>query len=196
MDTNSLRTFQILDALARNHNLTQRDLSKRVGVALGLINRYVKRLIKKGYIEVTYIEKNRLNYLLTPKGIKEKSALTGHYLQRSYKLFVDLRERTSRCFKKLAQEGVKRVVFYGTSEVSELAFLSLHSSGLVLAGVVDGKPSKEKFCGYPIKMLEKLNDFDYDRVVVTQLDYNEELENNLLAHGVPEEKICWLGNEE
>ena len=194
MDTNSLRTFQILDALARNHNLTQRDLSKRVGVALGLVNRYVKRLIKKGYIEVTYIEKNRLNYLLTPKGIKEKSVLTGHYLQRSYKLFVDLRERTARCFQKLAKEGTKRVVFYGTSEVAELAFLSLHSSGLELAGVVDGEPSIEEFCGYQVQSLEDLNNLDYDVLIVTQLDYDKALEKCLLDHNVPKEKISWLGN--
>jgi DNA-binding MarR family transcriptional regulator len=193
MDTNSLRTFQILDAISGNHNLTQRDLSKRVGVALGLVNRYVKRLATKGYIEVTHIEKNRLSYLLTPKGIKEKSALTGHYLQRSYTLFVDLRERTSRCFQKLAKEGVKRVVFYGTSEVAELAFLSLHSSGLELAGVVDGKPSIKKFCGYQVQSLEDLNNLDYDVLVVTQLDYDKALEKNLLGHNVPKEKISWLG---
>ncbi|MFQ5585207.1 MAG: winged helix-turn-helix transcriptional regulator [Thermodesulfobacteriota bacterium] len=194
MDTNSLRTFQILDALARNNNLTQRDLSKRVGVAVGLVNRYVKRLVTKGYIEVTYVEKNRLRYLLTPKGIKQKSALTGRYLQRSYRLFVDLRERTTHCFRRLAKEGVKRVVFYGTSEVAELAFLSLHSSGLELAGVVDEKPSREKFCGYPVQILEDLKNIDYDTVVVTQLDYDEKLEKNLLVHGVPAEKISWLSD--
>ncbi len=194
MDTNSLRTFQILDALARNHNLTQRDLSKRVGVALGLVNRYVKRLIKKGYLEVTYVEKNRFNYLLTPKGIKEKSALTGHYLQRSYKLFVDLRERTTRCFQKLAKEGTKRVAFYGTSEVAELAFLSLHSSGLELTGVVDEETSIEKFCGYQVQSLEDLNSLDYDVLVLAQLDYDKALEKCLLDHNVPIEKISWLGN--
>jgi len=196
MDTNSLRTFQILDALAREKNLTQRDLSKRVGVAVGLVNRYVKRLITKGYIEVTLVEKNRLRYLLTPKGIKQKSVLTGHYLQRSYRLFVDLRERTTQCFKKLAEEGAKRVVFYGTSEVAEIAFLSLHSAGLELVGVVNEKPSKERFCGYPVDTLEGLKALDYDKVVVTQLDYDETLKKNLLAHGVPKGKIGWLGDVE
>lgn len=194
MDINSLRTFQILDALSTEKNLTQRDLSKRVGVAVGLVNRYVKRLVTKGYIEVTLVEKNRLKYLLTPKGIKQKSVLTGHYLQRSYRLFVDLRERTTQCFQKLAEAGAKRVVFYGTSEVAELAFLSLHSAGLELAGVVEGEPSKEQFCGYPVSTLAGLKALDYDKVVVTQLDYDETLAQNLLAHDVTKGKICWLGD--
>jgi DNA-binding MarR family transcriptional regulator len=196
MDTNSLRTFQILDALSRDNSLTQRDLSKRVGVAVGLVNRYVKRLATKGYIEVTHIEKNRLRYLLTPKGIKQKSVLTCNYLQRSYRLFVDLRERTTRCFKQLAQDGTKRVIFYGTSEVAELAFLSLQPARLELAGVVDEKQSTDKFCGYPINTLGDLKVLNYDKVIVTQLDYDKNLEDKLLTYGVPKEKISWLGNVE
>ena len=196
MDTNSLRTFQILDALSRDNNLTQRDLSKRVGVAVGLVNRYVKRLATKGYIEVTHVEKNRLRYLLTPKGIKQKSVLTCNYLQRSYRLFVDLRERTTRCFKQLAQDGAKRVIFYGTSEVAELAFLSLPPAGLELAGVVDKEQSTDKFCGYSINTLGDLKVLNYDKVIVTQLDYDKNLEKELIAQGIPKGKISWLGDVE
>jgi len=196
MDTNSLRTFQILDALSRDSSLTQRDLSKRVGVAVGLVNRYVKRLATKGYIEVTHVEKNRLRYLLTPKGIKQKSVLTCNYLQRSYRLFVDLRERTTRCFKQLAQDGAKRVIFYGTSEVAELAFLSLPPAGLELAGVVDKEQSTDKFCGYSINTLGDLKVLNYDKVIVTQLDYDKNLEKELIAQGIPKGKISWLGDVE
>jgi DNA-binding MarR family transcriptional regulator len=196
MDPKSLRTFQILDELSKDSHATQRDLSKRVGVALGLVNRYIQRLIKKGYIEVAHIEKNRLHYLLTPKGIKEKSALSYRYLQRSYTLFKDLRERTTWCFRKLAKEGAKRVVFYGTSEVAEIAFLSLHSAGLELAGVVDDKPSNGKFCGSSVRPIEAIKDLEYDKVIITQMNYDKEIENHLLAHSVPLEKISWLGEEE
>ena len=194
MDPKSLRTLQILDELSKGSDVTQRDLSKTLGVALGLVNRYVKRLIKKGYIEVTHIERNRLHYLLTPQGVKEKSSLTCRYLQRSYNLFKDLRERATECFQKLAKEGSIKVVFYGTSEVAEVAFLSLYSAGLKLVGVVDGNLSVEMFCGQPVIPIETLKDIVFDKVVIVQLDYEKDIENNLLAQGVPEDKICWFGD--
>ena len=196
MDPKSLRTLQILDELSKDSHVTQRDLSKTLGAALGLVNRYVKRLIKKGYIEVAHIERNRLHYLLTPKGLKEKSSLTYRYLQRSYNLFKDLRERATECFQKLTKEGSKRVVFYGTSEVAEVAFLSLHTAGLTLVGVVDGNISRKEFCGYQVISIEALKKIAYDKVIIVQLDYEKEIEDNLIVHGVPEDHICWFGNSE
>ncbi|NTW60045.1 MAG: winged helix-turn-helix transcriptional regulator, partial [Nitrospirae bacterium] len=54
-ETGRYRDLQILDELANNDALTQRDLSKRMGIALGLVNSYLKNLIAKGYITVRNI---------------------------------------------------------------------------------------------------------------------------------------------
>ncbi len=202
MDSKSQRILQILDELSKDSHITQRDLSKRLGVALGLVNRYVKRLIKKGCIEVAQVERNRLHYLVTPKGIKEKSALTYNHLQRAYNLFKELKERSTVCFKQLAEDGAKRIVFYGTSEVAEVAFLSLHTAGLTLVGVVDSNISRKEscalrvFCGYPVISMEALKNIAYDKVIIVQLDYEKDIEKTLVTQGVPEEKICWFGNNE
>ncbi len=194
--------LQILDELSNNSHITQRDLSKRLGVALGLVNRYVKRLIKKGYVEASKVERNRLHYLITPKGIKEKSTLTYNHLQRAYNIFKDLKERSTMCFKQLASDGAKRIVFYGTSEVAEVAFLSLHTAGLTLVGVVDGNLAREEssapraFCGYPVSSIESLKDITYDKVIIVQLDYEKDIQRALATQGIPEEKICWFGESE
>ena len=83
MDKDGQRALFVLQEVEQNPILTQRALSQKLGVALGLTNLYLKRLVRKGHIKITTFPKNRIRYLLTPRGIKEKSRLTYEYLQYS-----------------------------------------------------------------------------------------------------------------
>lgn len=125
MDNESIRTLQILEEVSQNRKITQRSLSKRLGVALGLTNLYLKRLARKGYIKVINIKATRLRYELTPKGISRKTNLALQYIQDSFNLYRDIRKKTMEYFEALAREGCKCVVFYGAGEVAEIAYLSL-----------------------------------------------------------------------
>ena len=73
-------TLGVLNAVEENSRVTQRDVAKNVGIALGLTNAYLKRCIKKGLIKVQQVPANRYAYYLTPQGFAEKSRLTGEYL--------------------------------------------------------------------------------------------------------------------
>ena len=76
----ALYKFQILQSLERDSCPTQRQLSNDLGVSLGKINYCLKSLIEKGFIKVNNFRnsKNKIqySYLLTPKGIEEKSKVT------------------------------------------------------------------------------------------------------------------------
>ena len=80
MNTNPDRddsvTLNILDTVEQNEHISQRDLSRKLGVALGLANSYLKRCVRKGLIKVQQAPANRYLYYLTPKGFSEKSRLT------------------------------------------------------------------------------------------------------------------------
>ena len=77
--------FQILKSLERDSRPTQRQLSNDLGVSLGKVNYCLKSLIKKGFIKVNNFRnsKNKIqySYLLTPKGIEEKSKLTLDFIR-------------------------------------------------------------------------------------------------------------------
>ncbi len=75
------RNLQALEAIAEDSRITQRTLSSRLGIALGLTNIYLRRLVRKGYIKCVNVQSNRLRYLLTPKGIAEKTRLTYEFMQ-------------------------------------------------------------------------------------------------------------------
>src|SRR6187399_2259777 len=70
------RELQLLQAVAEDSAITQRGLAAKLDMALGLANLYLKRLVRKGLIKCVNVRSNRLLYLLTPKGISEKTRLT------------------------------------------------------------------------------------------------------------------------
>jgi len=120
MDLQSRRDLQLLNELEKDGSVTQRTLAKTLGVALGLTNLYLKRLIKKGYIKVTTIPRNRIKYLLTPHGIAEKSRLTYEYIQYTLYYYREVRERLKQVLGSLSSAGSKRLVILWNRGISRV----------------------------------------------------------------------------
>ena len=83
MDVESRRDLQLLEALEQESRITQRSLAIRLGIALGLTNLYLKRLIRKGYVKCVTVAPNRLVYSLTPRGMVRKGRLTYEFMKYS-----------------------------------------------------------------------------------------------------------------
>jgi EPS-associated MarR family transcriptional regulator len=88
--------FRTLRELAKDGTLSQRDLSKRMGLSLGRVNYLVNALLDKGYIKARRFKNSRHKigymYILTPKGVSEKISLTYKFLQRKLEEYHKLRE--------------------------------------------------------------------------------------------------------
>ncbi len=189
MDLEAQRDLAILNEIEGSTTVTQRGLAKELGIALGLANLYLKRLARKGYIKVTTIPRHRVKYLLTPKGIAEKTRLTYEYMQYSFSLFRHSRNFLRERFAALAEAGRKRVVFVGVGEAAELADLTLRELGLDLVAVADDVAAGTRFLGREVVPLTALQDLDFDQAVVTSFDRPAALVEDLRALGIPEEKI-------
>ncbi len=97
--TDQFRSLQILDELAQNDSLTQRDLSGRLGIALGLVNSYIKNLVAKGFITVKAIPPKRYTYYLTPKGFTEKTRLAYDLLQDYTRIYREAKNNLRSLFE-------------------------------------------------------------------------------------------------
>ncbi len=161
------RSLQILDELSVNDSLTQRDLSSRLGIALGLVNSYIKNLVAKGFITIKTIPPKRYAYYLTPKGFTEKTRLTYHLLQDYTRIYREARTSFNKLFQDLEKKGVQKIIFAGADEVAEIAYITLQETGLKLVSVVDDKKIGEMFFSKAIRPLKDIADLDYDIVVVT-----------------------------
>jgi DNA-binding MarR family transcriptional regulator len=161
------RSLQILDELSTNDSLTQRDLSGRLGIALGLVNSYIKNLVAKGYITVKAIPPKRYAYYLTPKGFTEKTRLTYHLFQDYTRIYREARENFKNLFRELEKKNKRQIIFAGADEVAEIAYITLQETDLNLVGVLDNEKAGEFFFNRTIKPLKNAADTDCDIIVVT-----------------------------
>jgi DNA-binding MarR family transcriptional regulator len=189
MKSNSLKTLQLMEAIAEDKPISQRELSDVLQISLGLVNSFIKRLVKKGYCKVTTIPKNRVKYILTPAGAMEKTRLTYEYIASSYHYFKAANKRLADLYAQLQNEGLTRVVFYGAGELADIALLSMAGSGVRLIDVVDPTREGEVFADFSVKGISRLRPVDYDAILVTLVDNHETVLNDIQGVGVPPEKI-------
>ena len=95
-DKNNQDFFDVLRKVSKNPETTQRELASDLGFSLGKLNYCLKALKKKGLVKITNFKKNpnKLNYIyiLTPKGISEKTKLTINFMKRKMKEYDELKK--------------------------------------------------------------------------------------------------------
>jgi DNA-binding PadR family transcriptional regulator len=192
MDLQGQRDLLLLSELDRDGGATQRTLATKLGVALGLTNLYLKRLARKGYIKVTTIPHSRIRYLLTPQGFTEKSRLTYLYMQYSLMHYRDMRTRLKEMMSMFYHAHGQRIVIFGTTELAELAYLSLREMNIDCVGFID-ESSRESFLSCPVSSPERIAGWHFDQVLITDLDRAAACEEQLVGSGVPREKVLKLG---
>jgi DNA-binding MarR family transcriptional regulator len=187
-----VQVFRILDEVSKNGDVTQRSLSLRLGVALGLTNLYVRRLGKKGYIKIVNLKANRLRYELTPSGLAQKTALAFQYVQDSYVFYREARKSLTKTFKALKVSGAQTVILFGTGELAEIALLSLQEANMEVAGIVSARHAGQSLCGRLVHEPASIASIAHDRVVVVERERKEAL--NVLAElGVNESTVVCVG---
>lgn len=191
MDLQGQRDLQLLSEVERDAGVTQRSLAKKLGVALGLTNLYLRRLARKGYIKITTIPRHRIKYLLTPRGMAEKSRLTYLYMQYSLSYYRDMRQRLKKVLTGLADADAKRVVIYGTGELAELAYLTLREMDLTLVGFVDDKEGST-FLSYPVWPVDALSKWEFDAVLIADLEGATKIRSCIARVGISKAKIVTL----
>jgi DNA-binding MarR family transcriptional regulator len=192
MNHHDIHALRILEEIEKDSSQSQRELARKLNISLGLVNSFVKRLAQKGYFKITTIPKNRAKYILTPKGFSEKTRLTYEFIQYSFHFYKKARETLKRLLHTLENDGVQRVVFYGASDLAEIAYVSLEETNLELAGIVDDFKTGEKFLGMTITHPSTLKELEYHKIIVTSISSRDDIYDNLVALNIPKEKISWL----
>ena len=190
MELESRRDLQLLEALEHESTITQRTLASRLGMALGLTNLYLKRLVRKGYVKCVTVSPNRLVYSLTPKGVARKARLTYEFMKYSLDFYRDARQHLRRSLVDAVAEQ-KRVAIFGTGDAAELVFLLLRDMGLELVAVFD-EEHDGPFLGLPVHPVADHHDIPYDVLVVAVLERPAGTLKLLAQQGVAPEKILML----
>jgi DNA-binding MarR family transcriptional regulator len=166
-DMEASRELKVLAQIERDPMISQRTIAKGVGIALGLTNSIVRRLVRKGLVTTRALPANRLAYHLTPKGIADKTRLLIDYVRTTTSFFCILRNAVSlRLGQIQAEQDVRTVAIVGVNELSDAVYLSIRELGLELGGVYDVAKAGTRWLGHDVSAPGEIIDAD----VVVMLD--------------------------
>ena len=162
----------LLDAVERG-NVTQRRLSRELGIAVGLVNAYIKRCINKGLIKVQQIPPRRYGYYLTPRGFIEKSQLVASYFVHSFDFFRRARASCETTLSNAAKAGHKRIGLVGASELAEIAVMvATDINDVEVVTVIDSSIKRSRILGIPVTRRMTAAAGDVDAVMITNIAHS------------------------
>jgi len=192
MDPKEIRTLHLLEEIEKNHMPSQRHLARQLNISLGLVNSFVKRLAQKGFFKITHIPKNRVKYILTPKGAAEKTRLTYEYIKYSYTFYRDARKKLRNLFSDFEAQGVSSIVFYGVGDLAEIAFVSLQETNMNLVAILDDQLPGNNFLGFRVRDPDDIDSIAFEKILITSIEAQENVLANLKDKNFPSELIATL----
>jgi len=192
MDNQDLRTLKILEEIEKDKTPSQRYLAGKLNISLGLVNSFIKRLAQKGLFKIKNIPKNRVKYILTPKGAAEKTRLTYQYIQYSFQFYKSARQKLRALFSGLTKNGNKKIVFYGAGDLAEIAYISLKETPIELVAVIDDSKAGEIFIDFVIAGSDYLSTISFDKIIITNIDDTEIILESILKKGISRNKVAMM----
>ena len=192
-----IRELRLLEELERNPIISQRQLSHKFNIALGVTNACLRRMVRKGWIRIRGLSHRKVGYYLTPIGFAEKTKLTLHMISYTIQHYSELKKMISQRLLEMEREGFHRIVFYGISDEMEVAYITLQGVNLKLVGIVedDGKFKPQILLGYELEPVSRIKELKPDCILITSLEENdlkkERLKNLLDIRQICVKDICF-----
>ena len=176
-----MRDLRLLEELGRNPIISQRELSHKFGIALGVTNACLKRMARKGLIRIRGLNHRKIGYYLTPKGFAERAKLSLHLISYIVQHYSELKNIISQKLLEMQGEGLQRIVFYGVSDEMEVAYITLQGVNLKLVGIVedDEKMTPRIIFGYEIEPVSLVQELKPDGILITSLIDSEKKRERL-----------------
>ncbi|MBA7497342.1 hypothetical protein ES704_00070 [subsurface metagenome] len=143
-------TKKYLDTLLElkdDPSLSQRSLSRKLNISLGLTNAIIKNLIHRGLIKAKKDTGRKLLYIITPEGMVNVSRLMYNRFQETLHYYHYTRDLLTAYLMKLYQQGEKTINIYGTGQLAEITYYAGIGTPIKLNAIISDDPSKEKFLG-------------------------------------------------
>ncbi len=118
------QNLQLLEIVGENPRVTQAELAVQLGVAVGTVNWYLRRVIARGCIQVCRMGRKRRLYLLTPRGWAEKSRLGLRHLRTSLRAYRETRRRALDRLTRVRRAGYASVILEGDGDLVEIRRLT------------------------------------------------------------------------
>lgn len=184
----------ILDMIEKNKNITQREMSKEIGVAVSMINDYLNiyendKLIKRKKHSTKTVE-----YFVTKKGSERRKLLNIWYLKSSNNIYIQAKDNIISFLNQIIDKGFKKIILYGAGEVAEIMLQVMNDDNqipLEVVAVIDDNKDRvgDKLVNLPIITLNELSKYNHDGIMISSYKHHETIHNNLIKIDYPQSKI-------
>jgi DNA-binding MarR family transcriptional regulator len=138
----ALRELVLLFGIRQESRTTQSRLAKIAGIVPAMVNNYIKEFVAAGHVAVRGRTNRTMTYHLTDEGQARLAELLRRYLNEVVGLYIHAKDEIRSRLRQIADEGFRRVVFYGAAATGEIAVSVAHELGLDVAAIVDSDPRK------------------------------------------------------
>ena len=164
----ALRDLKTLEAIEQAPSISQRDLARQLGVALGVTNACLSKMARAGLIRISRVNGRSLAYHLTPAGFSAKAKLSVEYARATVDLYRTARQAVTQGIAVLAERGVKRIGILGAGDIAEIVGIVCAHQGIAIMCIADENPDIQgtSFLGLPVVRMAALAECDCDAVIV------------------------------
>jgi predicted transcriptional regulator len=133
------REYRLLEAISEDSGVTQASLAAKLGMAVGSVNWYIKHLISRGYLKATRMDRTRLRYNLTSKGMAQFTRNATQYMRDSLKIYSRFRSQARGLIETMTSKEIDAVHLQGHDDIMDIMRLTCIEAGIKLL------PSPEKW---------------------------------------------------
>lgn len=188
------KEYMILDMIEKNPNITQREMSKTIGVAVSMINDYLNIYEKDKLIKRKKHSTKTVEYFITKKGSERRKVLNIGYLNASQHLYNSAKENIEQFLFQMERKGFANIMLYGAGEVCEILLSTMGSNPnlkLICSAVVDDDPSKWGSNVFGVKIIDKSEIFknEHDAILISSFTNKDLIKTKLLEINYKSERI-------
>ena len=172
------KEFMILDLIEKDANITQREISKIIGVAVSMTNAYIENFVEKGLIKKKKHSTKTVEYFITKKGIERKKLLNISYLNASLKVYKSAKSNIVKFLDQVIDKGFKNILLYGAGEVAEILLQSIISDKdipIKILGIIDDDIDKQNHLLLNTKIIsiDEMKNINHDGILISSYTNNE-----------------------
>ena len=173
-----LREFYILRSVENNPNASQRRIARDAMVSSTMVNNYLGEMVDRRWIDITGDTNRSYEYRITDAGRGRKSDLLFQISKEVVQMYALMKQDFTARLKRLADEGVRRVVLFGAGETGGLAIAAAADAGMQIAGIVDNDAAKQgRLIGsVTVGAPATIETLRPDAVVITSYGHGDEIE--------------------
>ena len=170
LQKNELTDYNILKTIESDSTISQRGLSSQIEINVASVNFALKRLIKKGFIRMVGVNPRRIQYFITPEGLREKTQLAYSFFGRNFHFYKEIRSDIESRIAEATNGKETEIAIYGVSELSEIAYMVVSLMRWRFVGFfLDGSEiDNNEIFGHKVQKLENLKEMQPCLLLLTR----------------------------